>query len=144
MARCTLVTADRLVQFLRQADLPDAEKEDLAIAAHEMLLNAIEHGGKFDPINMWKLTTSERGEQSLARIKDPGQGFSFDELRYAAVGSSPDDILSHIAVREDQGLRPGGFGIMLARKLVDELLYDERGNDVILIKYLDQPAKPTS
>jgi hypothetical protein len=33
---------------------------------------------------------------------------------------------------------------MLTRKIVDELLYDERGNDVILIKYLDQPAKPTS
>ena len=45
--------------------------------------------------------------------------------------------------REEQGLRPGGFGIMLTRKLVDELIYDERGNDVILVKYLDQPAKPT-
>jgi CheY-like chemotaxis protein len=49
MARYTLVTADRSVQFLRQADLPEAEREDLAVACHEMLLNAMEHGGKFDP-----------------------------------------------------------------------------------------------
>jgi hypothetical protein len=61
-------------------------------------------------------------------------------LRHAAVGSSPEDLLSHMAVREDQGLRPGGFGIMLAQKLVDELIYDEHGNDVILIKYLDPRA----
>lgn len=29
-----------------------------------------------------------------------------------------------------------GFGIMLARKLVDESVYNERGNKVVLIKYL--------
>jgi anti-sigma regulatory factor (Ser/Thr protein kinase) len=40
--------------------------------------------------------------------------------------------------REAQGLRPGGYGVLLARELVDELIYDEKGNDVLLIKYLDQ------
>jgi hypothetical protein len=34
-------------------------------------------------------------------------------------------------------LRPGGFGILLAKHIVDELIYGESGNDVILIKYLD-------
>jgi two-component system, OmpR family, response regulator len=33
-------------------------------------------------------------------------------------------------------MRPGGFGILLARKIVDEMLYNERGNEVLLIKYL--------
>jgi anti-sigma regulatory factor (Ser/Thr protein kinase)/CheY-like chemotaxis protein len=140
MARCTLVTADRLVQFLRQADLPEAEKEDLAVASHEMLLNAMEHGGKFDPNHYVEISYLRTRRAVACRVKDPGQGFSFEELRHAAVGSSPEDLLSHMAVREDQGLRPGGFGIMLAQKLVDELIYDERGNDVILIKYLDPRA----
>jgi anti-sigma regulatory factor (Ser/Thr protein kinase)/ActR/RegA family two-component response regulator len=143
MARCTVGTAERLVQFLRQADLPDAEKEDLAVAAHEMLMNAMEHGGKFDPNQYVEIDYLRTRRAVACRVKDPGQGFSFDELRHAAVGNSPEDILSHVAVREEQGLRPGGFGILLTRKLVDELIYDERGNDVILIKYLDQPAKPT-
>jgi anti-sigma regulatory factor (Ser/Thr protein kinase) len=44
-----------------------------------------------------------------------------------------------MAVREEQGLRPGGFGILLAKKLVDELIYDEKGNDVLLVKYLNRP-----
>lgn len=136
MARCTHLTADRLVQFLRQADIPEAEKEDLALAAHEMLLNAMEHGGKFDPNHYVEIDYLRTKRAVACRVKDPGQGFSFDELSHAAVGNSPDDILNHMMVREDQGLRPGGFGIMLAQKLVDELIYDEHGNDVIFIKYL--------
>ena len=140
MARCTLVTADRLVQFLRQADLPEAEKEDLAVAAHEMLLNAMEHGGKFDPNQYVEIDYLRTRRAVACRVKDPGQGFSFEELRHAAVGSSPEDLLNHMTVREDRGLRPGGFGIMLAQKLVDELIYDEHGNDVILVKYLDPRA----
>jgi anti-sigma regulatory factor (Ser/Thr protein kinase)/CheY-like chemotaxis protein len=140
MARCTLGTADRLVQFLRQADLPEAEKEDLAVAAHEILLNAMEHGGKFDPNQYVEIDYLRTRRAVACRVKDPGQGFSFEELRHAAVGSSPEDLLSHMAVREDKGLRPGGFGIMLAQKLVDELIYDEHGNDVILLKYLNPLA----
>lgn len=142
MARCTLVTADRLVQFLRQANLPDAEKEDLAAAAHEMLLNAMEHGGKFDPNHYVEIDYLRTQRAVACRVKDPGQGFSFEELSHAAVRSPPEDILRHIAVRENQGLRPGGFGIMLARKLVDELIYDEHGSDVILVKYLKPTAEP--
>jgi anti-sigma regulatory factor (Ser/Thr protein kinase)/ActR/RegA family two-component response regulator len=140
MARCTLVTADRLVQFLRQAELPEAEKEDLAVAAHEILLNAMEHGGKFDPNHYVEIDYLRTRRAVACRVKDPGQGFSFEELRHAAVGSSPEDLLRHMAVREDKGLRPGGFGIMLAQKLVDELIYDEHGNDVILLKYLNPLA----
>jgi anti-sigma regulatory factor (Ser/Thr protein kinase) len=36
-------------------------------------------------------------------------------------------------------MRPGGYGVLLARHLVDELLYNEQGNEVMLVKYLDQP-----
>jgi len=73
------------------------------------------------------------------RVKDPGQGFSLEELRHAAINNSPEDLFSHVAVREEQGLRPGGFGMLLAKKLVDELIYNEQGNEVVLVKYLDSP-----
>ena len=39
-------------------------------------------------------------------------------------------------VREHEGLRPGGFGLLLARQIVDEMIHSERGNEVILIKHL--------
>jgi hypothetical protein len=39
-------------------------------------------------------------------------------------------------------MRPGGFGILMAKKLVDELLYNEQGNEVLLVKYLSNPSEP--
>jgi anti-sigma regulatory factor (Ser/Thr protein kinase) len=44
-----------------------------------------------------------------------------------------------VAERESRGLRPGGFGILMAKQLVDELLFNEQGNEAILVKYLDHP-----
>jgi hypothetical protein len=40
-------------------------------------------------------------------------------------------------VREERGMRPGGFGILTVRALVDELLYNEKRNEVVFVKYLD-------
>jgi anti-sigma regulatory factor (Ser/Thr protein kinase) len=42
-----------------------------------------------------------------------------------------------MAYRDAKGLRPGGYGVLLAQKFVDELIYDEKGNEVLLVKYLD-------
>jgi anti-sigma regulatory factor (Ser/Thr protein kinase) len=73
----------------------------------------------------------------VCRVKDPGEGFSLEELRHAAITNPPDAPLLHLEERKERGLRPGGFGILMAKHIVDELIYGESGNDVILIKYLD-------
>ena len=39
--------------------------------------------------------------------------------------------------REAEGMRPGGYGLLLAGGTVDELIYNEIGNEVLLVKYLD-------
>jgi CheY-like chemotaxis protein len=137
--RCDVLTANRLIQFFREAsDLPDVEKEEVATAFREMLLNAMEHGGHFDPsqyVEIWYVRTRR---MILCKVKDPGEGFSMDEIKHAAVGNPPDEPFRHMAERENRGIRPGGFGILMAKKLVDELLYNEKGNEVLLVKYLDK------
>ena len=35
-------------------------------------------------------------------------------------------------------MRDGGFGIMFAINMVDDLIYSEEGNEVTLVKYLSQ------
>lgn len=144
LARCTHGTADRLIQFLRQADLPEGEREDVATAAHEILMNAMEHGGHFDPDKYVEIGYLRTKRGIACRVKDPGNGFSLNELRHAAINSPPGNLFSHMSVREQQGLRPGGFGLLLASKLVDDVIYGEQGNDVVLIKYLDPPASRKS
>jgi len=135
-ARCDLGTADRLVQFLRGVRDPDVP-EGIISAFKEILLNAMEYGGDFDPSQHVEISFVRARRLVACRVKDPGQGFSLEELRHAAVNSPPGDLFSHVAVREAQGLRPGGFGLLLAKKLVDEVIYSEQGNDVLLVKYVD-------
>jgi CheY-like chemotaxis protein len=49
--RCKMIAADRLVQFMREIklDLLKQDRENIAIAFRELLLNAMDHGGEFDP-----------------------------------------------------------------------------------------------
>ena len=142
-ARCDLETANRLVQFLHGAkdpNIPEADREAVVGAFREILINAMEHGGHFDPSQYVEISFVRMRRAIVCRVKDPGEGFSLDELRHAAINSAADDPFSHMTVREEQGLRPGGFGLLLAKKMVDELIYSEQGNDVLLVKYIDPAA----
>lgn len=50
---------------------------------------------------------------------------------------NPDDApLRHTRVREESGMRAGGFGLLHTTKLVDELVYNEQHNEVLFVKYL--------
>jgi DNA-binding response OmpR family regulator len=141
--RCDVLTANRLIQFFREAsDLPDAEKEEVSTAFREMLLNAMEHGAQFDPTQFVEISYVRTKRMILCKVKDPGKGFSLDELKHAAITNPPEDPFRHMEERENRGIRPGGFGILMAKKLVDELLYSERGNEVLLVKYLDKREEP--
>lgn len=143
-ARCDVKTADRLVQFLNEvADLPEIERNQVAMAFREMLLNAIEHGGRLDPNEYVEIEYVRARHMVTCRITDPGPGFAVDQITHAAVSNPADDPIRHVALREQQGMRPGGFGVLLARQLVDELIYGQDGNEVLLVKYLDS-AKPKS
>ena len=141
LVRCDIGTADRMMQFFNEiADLPEEEKAQVAYALREMLMNAITHGGQFDPSQYVEVSYVRVRKGVACRIKDPGKGFAIEELLHAAVSNPMDDPVRHIQVREAVGLPPGGYGILLSRHLVDELIYNEAGNEVLLVKYLDNPT----
>lgn len=135
--RCDVLTANRLIQFYREASgLPDTETEEVASAFREILLNAIEHGGEFDPTKFVEISYVRTRRMIMCRVKDPGNGFSLEEIKHTALANPEDDPFQHMSERESRGIRPGGFGILMARKFVDDLIYNEKGNEVLLIKYL--------
>ena len=131
-------TVDRLVQFYREfdLDLPEEDREQIATALHELLMNAVEHGGRSDPRNKVNVTRLRTASFLGFYIRDPGEGFSFENLQHAAVSNPPESVAGHLEVRMELGMRPGGFGISMARDLLDGLYYNEKGNEVILIKNL--------
>ncbi len=140
--RCDVVAANRLLQFYRESsNLPDAETEEVATAFREILLNAMEHGGKFDPTKHVEVSYVRTKRMVLCKVKDPGTGFSLEELKHAALANPPDQPFQHMEERENRGMRPGGFGILMTKNLVDDLIYNEKGNEALLVKYLDPAPK---
>ena len=135
---CDLAAVPILQKLLTQlkADLPEDTREAIAYAFREMLNNAIEHGGKLDPKNYVEVLCVLLKRAIIYWIKDPGEGFDPSELEHAAVNNPAGDPFRHVSVRDEKGLRAGGFGILMTDQLVDELVYNERRNEVMFIKYL--------
>ncbi len=136
---CTLEVAERIQSFLGclDSDLSMEVRESVGRVFRELLLNAIEWGGQLDPQRKVRIAYVRARRMLLYRIADPGPGFRFEDLPHAAVGQRSDQPMAHMKIREERGIRPGGFGILMARAMVDELIYNEAQNEVIFIKYLD-------
>ena len=136
---CEMDAAERIEGFLSHLDTDLSQEVRSAVGQvfHEMLLNAVEWGGKLDPNRKVRISYLRARRMILYRITDPGPGFKLEDLTHAAVSYSPDQLLEHVTVRKQKGLRPGGFGILLSRAMVDELIYNEAHNEVVFVKYLD-------
>jgi CheY-like chemotaxis protein/anti-sigma regulatory factor (Ser/Thr protein kinase) len=139
VAPCVMEMTERIPSFVMQLEmnLPEPVRESVAQAFRELLTNAIEWGGKLDPQRKVRISCVRAKRLLLYRIADPGEGFDIDKLRHAAISNPEDSPIQHAKVREEQGIRPGGLGLLMTRSLVDELIYNEARNEVIFIKYLD-------
>lgn len=135
---CSLEIISPLQELLTQldADLPQEISEAISYAFREMLSNAVEYGGRLDPVARVEVRFVRLERAVICRIKDPGDGFDPALLDHAAINNPDRDPIHHAAVREAKGLRSGGFGILLTRQLVDELVYNERHNELLFVKYL--------
>jgi CheY-like chemotaxis protein len=118
-------------------DLPKETREAIGSVFREMLNNAIEHGGKLDPTKQVEVKYIHLKRAILYSIKDPGEGFKLEELEHAAITNPDDNPFQHMEKRLAKGMRPGGFGIMLASQTIDELIYNEKHNELIFVKYLN-------
>lgn len=137
---CTREAAERIQPVIARLDakLAPEVREATAYAFRELLLNAIEWGGRLDPQRTVRIACLRSRRMLMYRIADPGPGFNIDDLPHAAIGQSPDEPIAHMQVREEKGLRPGGFGLLTVRASVDELIYNEKRNEVVFVKYLDE------
>ena len=134
-----LVLKNRIVDFFRSQMLSDLSTElceQIILAMDELLGNALEHGCSTEPRLGVELAYIRTNRSILLHLRDAGPGFSWDSLPHAAVNNPPEDPLRHANFRSEMGLRPGGFGIMLVKKIAAELIYNETGNEVLFIKYL--------
>jgi CheY-like chemotaxis protein/anti-sigma regulatory factor (Ser/Thr protein kinase) len=122
-----------LANLFLYSGLPGDSIRQLTTAIREMGMNAIEWGHRKQGDLLVNITYRIDKDRVVIVIRDSGPGFNPDAVPHAA---DPEDPAKHMEVRDSLGLRVGGFGILMARGLVDELQYNETGNEVRLVKYV--------
>lgn len=109
--------------------LDERAKNELKIAVQELGQNAIEWGNALDVESRIRLSYRLLEDRILIRIADEGMGFDPTTVPDPTI-----DPIALIEARESRGKRPGGFGIHLARRVMDTVSYNERGNIVTMEK----------
>jgi anti-sigma regulatory factor (Ser/Thr protein kinase) len=124
-------------RVLARGDLGPKQVQQLTLAVRELAANAIEWGHRNQPDRLVSVVCRLARERVTVSVRDTGPGFDRGNLPHAA---RPDDPLGHLPVRAARNLREGGFGILLASGLADELRYNAAGNEAQVVKYCAPPA----
>ena len=98
-------------------------------AVFELGQNAIEWGNHGDTSKTVHIRLRADDRSLHLTVTDQGIGFDRNHLPHAA---HEEDPIRHLEIREQLGLRDGGFGILVTRGLVDKLSYNTAGNTVLV------------
>lgn len=101
-----------------EAGFGEREIMHVTSSLYEAITNAIEHGNRGDERKKVEVEAAQRGDVLEIRVRDEGGGFSRDEVR------DPTE--------EDGIFEARGRGVLIMRKMMDNVSYNERGNEVTL------------
>jgi len=127
-----------LSSILLHSGLSEIEASRLTMAVREMGTNAMEWGHRKQAEMLLTVTYRIDPKKVEIIVRDTGPGFDRTNIPHAA---DPEDPARHMELRNALGLRPGGFGILMTRGLVDEMYYNQKGNEVRLVKYVTPAAE---
>lgn len=114
--------ADAISATLAQLEVPEEKRMEVALAVQEALANAVVHGCKNNPAKevRCRLARDARG-RILVIVTDPGPGFRPETL---ADPKQPENLgIDH------------GRGVYLIRQLMDEVHFENGGNQIRMWKY---------
>jgi DNA-binding response OmpR family regulator len=132
---------DFLMNLCKSTPFSNEQMFQLRQAFLEMSQNAIEWGNRHHVEKLVHIRYRLFEDRVEIVVRDQGSGFNPGQIPHAA---SDDDPVSHLDVREELGIRTGGYGLMISKGMVDELRYNEQGNEVTLIKRYSPPPSPGS
>ncbi len=114
---------ERIMRFVRTVPCGEESLEQLSLALHEALTNAIVHGNGEDPSKKVEICGAwESAMQFVLAITDEGEGFDPDAL--------PDPTVA------ENIFSAHGRGVFLIKRLVDRAEFRLGGRQVVLHKQL--------
>jgi anti-sigma regulatory factor (Ser/Thr protein kinase) len=122
-----------LLDLLERSRLDKDTRDELMLAIDELVTNAMEWGNQYKADLQVRVSYYCSSDRVMLKIEDEGSGFNTSTLK-----DPTEDLERHLSEREAQGKRPGGFGIHMIRNMMDEFIYNDRGNIVMFAKYLNK------
>jgi serine/threonine-protein kinase RsbW len=113
---------DAISATLARLEVPEQKRFEVALAVQEALANAVVHGCGNDPSKQVRCRVkSDPNGRIVIIVTDPGPGFS------PALLSDPK---RHENLYDDHGR-----GVYLIRQLMDEVHFEQGGNEIRMWKY---------
>lgn len=129
---------ENFIDALYGTRLEESAKEDIKIAISEIASNAMEWGNRQDERRRVRVSYCLFPQEIVFKIEDEGEGFN-----PAGVPDPSGNPVEHVMDRTRQGKRVGGYGLHIVRKVMDKLVYSDKGNVVIMSKSLAAPKNGT-
>ncbi|HEX8177397.1 MAG TPA: ATP-binding protein [Pyrinomonadaceae bacterium] len=96
------------------------ERSNLYVALDEAFVNAVKHGNKNDPTKLVRITAELSAKECRFTVEDEGEGFNVQEIPNPC---DPENLF-----------KASGRGVLLIYNIMDEVKYNERGNQLTMIK----------
>lgn len=120
-------------KLINRSKLSPTQIFKLEYSFKEMLQNAWEHGNGKDINKKIKISYVLFDDRLVIKITDEGSGFILNTVEDPTI-----DPIGAMQRRQEEGKRAGGWGIASVRKLMDELMFSDRGNVVLMVKHLNK------
>ena len=112
----------KLIGALKKLKLSKETLFDIRLCLEEAVVNAIKYGNKLDSRLPVVISYAISGGKLEITVRDQGKGFNYK--------TTPDP-------RSDTNiLKHGGRGIFLIKNLMDEVRYNDSGNELKMIKFI--------
>ncbi len=119
--KSTVAAAEFFGELARQNPSSGLDHFEVMMIIDEVVMNAIEHGNKFDPEKKVYISYVFNDYKFEITIRDEGEGFVVNNV---------------FATHEKLSLYDKrGRGILIIKNLVDRIEYNKEGNEVRIVKY---------
>ncbi len=117
----------KFLGLLERFRIPEPIASEVRLALDEFGRNAIEWGNKFDKDKKVVFGCRILPGKIMVYIEDEGPGFDPNKLPDPSA-----DPIGHIERRQAEGKRLGGYGVHLIKNLMDKVIYNAKGNRVVM------------
>lgn len=121
------IVLEYLLKRVEKLGVIDPDQSNLFVALDEAFVNAVKHGNRFDTHKLVRIRAEVSKQEARFTIEDEGEGFD--------VAKVPDPL------DPENLFKASGRGVLFIYNIMDEVMYNERGNRLTMVKKSENTIK---